>query len=79
MTTSPQPWTTRPVSQGESQGAEILNASGTVIGFFRDYRDAELVLSNFDNEEKIAKLEAFVTDLEGEIDDLQDSLAEVGR
>lgn len=69
MTTSKAPWTTAPVNADTSMTVEIRDATGKRIGFFLDYRDAELVIESAN---KIAELQE-------EVEKLEDRLAALIR
>lgn len=64
------PWSLRIPQHGDSMAAEILDKSGNVIGFMRDWQQVEYMInqlnpvSGFTRDEAIAKVEELKEDLE---------------
>lgn len=73
MTTSPKPWSTRPVDPvNNSSRAELLDATGKAIAFFVDYRDLDALMeAEQGNVTAIQELQDENDKLKGEIAELE--------
>ena len=73
MTTSPKPWSTRPVdATNNSTRAELLDATGKVIAFFLDYRNLEAFMEA--EQENVTATQ----ELQVKNDRLEDLVADLG-
>lgn len=74
MTTSPKPWSTRPVDlTNSSTRAELLDATGKAIAFFLYYRDLEVFIeAEQGNVTAIQELQDKNDELEDQLADLKD-------